>query len=135
MDRKSERRFSTWPRVCILFIFNFTKFYFINNFINSVKTVKTQSENAFKEIGKILKMRRYCDDNRVHKSRIESLKTLNSTNSIDDDDDFDPADYNPDLFKKLEENKKIAEDKEKKVCFNYNTKFKTLYSISSCFYS
>ena len=102
-----------------MFIFNFTKFSIFNNFLNSGKTIKSQSENAFKEIGKILKLRRYQDDNRVHKSRIQSLKTLNSTNSIGDDD-FDPADYNPDLFKKLEENKKIAEEKEKKVCFNYN---------------
>ena len=116
MDRKSEPRFSTWPKVCILFIFNFTKFSFFNKFLNSAKTIKTKSDKAFKEIGEILKIRRFFDDTRVHKSRIESLKTLNNTNS-NDYEDFDPADYDPDLFKKLEENKKIAKEKEQKVCF------------------
>ena len=38
------------------------------------------------------------------------------------DDDYDPADYDPDLFKKLEENRKAAEEKTKKVCFPNTSK-------------
>jgi hypothetical protein len=78
--------------------------------------VSELAREVFEQVGNQLKMRRFQDDVEIMDTRLESLKAIKCL-----PDEFcngslnDPAEHDQELDKKLQENKRIAQEKQKKV--------------------
>ena len=90
----------------------------------STRGVEQIAKDSFQEIGRLLKLLRKEDDDRIHRTRLASLKELNkkdapkedeSDDSVQDIEDKDPANVDKELGEKLKENEKKAKEQEKKV--------------------
>jgi len=68
---------------------------------------------VFEQVGNQLKMRRFHDDFEIMNTRLESLKAIKCL--PDEGNLNDPAENDQELDKKLNENKRIAQEKQKKV--------------------
>lgn len=71
------------------------------------------AREAFEQVGNQLKMRRFHDDFEIMDTRLESLKAIKCL--PDEENLNDPAENDQELDKKLKENKRIAQEKQKKV--------------------
>lgn len=71
------------------------------------------AKEVFEQVGNQLKMRRFHDDFEIMDTRLESLKEIKCL--PDEGSLSDPAENDQELDKKLQENKRIAQEKQKKV--------------------
>jgi hypothetical protein len=79
--------------------------------------------DCFKEIGRLLKLKRYHDDEYIHRTRLEDIKKYEkeqegkTSDSESVQSENDPANNDKELAQKLEMNKKQAKEAENKVNF------------------
>ena len=91
------------------------------SFIQRSKQIEVISISCFKEIGRILKIRRFREDDYNQMTLLENLKNYEDKkkgNMSDLDNEIivdDPADKNIELAEKLESNAKKAKEEEKRV--------------------
>jgi hypothetical protein len=71
------------------------------------------AREVFEQVGNLLKMRRFQEDFEIMDTRLESLKAIKCL--PDEGNLNDPAEHDQELDKKLQENKRIAQEKQKKV--------------------
>ena len=91
------------------------------SFFQRSKQIEVISISCFKEIGRILKIRRFREDDYNQMTLLENLKNYedkkkgNMSNLDDEIIVDDPADKNREIAEKLESNAKKAKEEEKRV--------------------
>jgi hypothetical protein len=94
--------------------------------------IQAISLDSFKEIGRLLKLKRYHDDEFIHRTRLEDIRNYEkeqegkTSDSESVKSEHDPANNDKELAQKLEMNKKQAQEAENKVNL-----FHLLYSNSN----
>jgi len=93
--------------------------------LNRSKQIEAISISSFKDIGRILKIRRYREDDYNQMTLLENIQKYqerkNGKEHISNDNLIrdDPADKNKELAEKLEANAKKAKEEEKKVNLSF----------------